>query len=147
MADAERAAPGLALEVRPYRATSLAELQAALDAIASDGMNGMLSFQGGLALANRNLIVAFAAEHRIPAIYQSSWFADAGGLMSWSYDLESAFKHQAKCVDLILRGTKPGDIPVPYPSPYYLTFIIATAQTLGLTLPGDLIRKARSARS
>ncbi len=63
--------------------------------------------------------------------------------MSWSYDLEDAFRHQARCVDRVLRGTRPGDIPIRYPNAYYLSVNQAAATALGLTVPPGLLANAR----
>jgi putative ABC transport system substrate-binding protein len=78
LADAERAAKSLRLTVKPYRATSPTELETALAAIANDGMEGLANFQGGLSLGYRQLIVDFAAKNRLPAVYQSAFFVEAG---------------------------------------------------------------------
>jgi hypothetical protein len=75
LADAERVAGGLGLTVKPYRAASLGELEAALAAIAKEGMNGLVNLQGGLSVANRKMIVEFAAKHALPAMYQATMFA------------------------------------------------------------------------
>ena len=102
LADAQEAAIKLGVTVRPYRATSLAELERALGMIASESMDGFLNFQGGLSFVNRQLIVDFAASHHIPAIYQATVFAIAGGLMTWAPDLVDQQRTAAKYVDRIL---------------------------------------------
>jgi len=142
LADAEHAAKTLGLRVKPYRATSLGELLSALADIVNDGMDGLLSFQGGLALSNRQLIVDFAAEHGLPAIYQATLFAEAGGLMCWAPNLESQFRAAAHYADKILRGANPGDLPITYPANYYLTINASTARKLGLNLPPALLSQA-----
>jgi putative tryptophan/tyrosine transport system substrate-binding protein len=142
LADAEKVAKELRLAVKPYRATSLRELEAALAAITSDGMDGLLNFQGGLSLANRQLIVEFAAMNRLPAIYQATFFVEAGGLMAWAPDQEEQYREAARYVDRILHGTKPGDLPVHYPSKYYLIINQRAAQGLGLALPPSLVAQA-----
>lgn len=91
------------MNVKPYRATSLSELERALTAIVADGMNGLLNFQGGLSLANRQMIVDFVTKHHLPAIYQAELFADAGGLMAWAPNLEDQFRAAADYVDRILK--------------------------------------------
>ena len=139
LADAEQTARVLGIRVKAYRAASLAELQNALAAIADDGMDGLLNFQGGLSLANRQLIVDFAAEHRLPAIYQATLFAEAGGLMSWAPDLEDQYTMAARYVDKILKGANPGDLPIMYPPKYYLTIHADAAKRLGLTLSSALL--------
>jgi putative tryptophan/tyrosine transport system substrate-binding protein len=142
LADAEKAARLLRLTVKSYRAASLKELEAALAATVDDGMDGLLNFQGGLSLANRQLIVDFAAKNRLPAIYQSAFFVEGGGLMAWAPDQEEQFREAARYVDRILRGTKPGDLPVHHPSRYYLTINKSAAQGLRLDLPPKLVAQA-----
>jgi putative ABC transport system substrate-binding protein len=142
LADAETAAAEVGVEVRPYRAASLPELKQALEQIADDGMNGMLNFQGGLSLANRQLIVDFATEKTIPAIYQATLFAEAGGLMAWAPDLIEQYREAARLIDKILRGSKPGDLPIKHPEKYYLTVNLSAARKIGLTLPPELLAQA-----
>jgi len=142
LADAEQAAKSLRLTVKPYRATTLSELEAGLASIVSDRMDGLLNFQGGLSLAYRELIVDFAAKNRLPAIYQSAFFTEAGGLMAWAPDQEGQYREAARYVDKILKGASPGDLPVRYPGRYYLTINKSAARGLGLDLPPALLAKA-----
>jgi len=142
LADAEEAAGKLSVAVKPYRAASPPELQQALAGIAADGMNGLLTFQGGLSYVSRRLIVDFAAKHRMPAIYQATVFADAGGLMTWAPNLVDQFRAAAGYVDRILKGANAGDLPIRYPSRYYLTLNNTAARNLGLSFPPALISKA-----
>jgi putative ABC transport system substrate-binding protein len=142
LADAEEAAGRLGVTVKPYRAASPPELQQALAGIAADGMNGLLTFQGGLSYVFRQLIVDFAAKHRMPAIYQATVFADAGGLMTWAPNLVDQFRAAADYVNRILNGTNAGDLPIRYPSRYYLTLNNTAARNLGLSFPPALISKA-----
>jgi putative ABC transport system substrate-binding protein len=141
-ADAQQAAATLGITVRSYRATSLSELHQALVAIAAGNMNGLLNFQGGLSLSNRQLIVDFAAEHHLPAIYQATLFAEAGGLMSWAPNLENQYRTAAHYVDKILRGARAGDLPITYPSDYALTINKSAARRLGFTMPPALMDQA-----
>ena len=142
LADAEQTAKSLRLTVKAYRATTLNELEAALAAMGSDGIDGLLNFQGGLSLANRQLIVDFAAMNRLPAIYQSAFFTEAGGLMAWAPDQEGQYREAAHYVDKILKGARPADLPVRYPGRYYLTINKGAARGLGLVLPPALLAKA-----
>jgi putative ABC transport system substrate-binding protein len=116
VADAETAAAEIGVQVRPYRAASLAELKSALERIAADGMNGMLSFQGGLSLGYRQ--------------------------MAWAPDLPEQFRVAARLVDKILKGSKPGDLPVKHPEKYYLTVNSSAARKIDLTLPQELLAQA-----
>lgn len=142
LAEAQQSAAHLGVEVRPYRATSPAELDAALGAIAADACDGLLNFQGGLSLFKRHQIVEFAASHRLPAIYQATLFAEEGGLMAWAPDLDEQFRIAARYADRLLRGERPGDLPIRHPSRYFLTIHAGAADRIGLTLPSDLLASA-----
>jgi putative ABC transport system substrate-binding protein len=142
LAEAQQAAAKLGVTVKPYRATSLPELHQALAAIAAAGMNGLVNFQGGLSYVNRQIIIESMANNRIPAIYQATVFATAGGLMTWAPDLRDQFRTAAGYVSEILRGANPGDLPIRYPARYYLTLNNTAARNLGLAFPPSLISKA-----
>ena len=142
LADAQKGAVPLKLFLKPYRATNLKELESALAGIADDRMNGMLSFQGGLSLANRDMIVAFAEKHRLPTVYQSLFFIEAGGLMAWAPDQEKQYRSAAKYVAKILKGANPGDLPVHFPDRYFLSVKKGAADRIGLKLPRALLAKA-----
>jgi len=142
LADATAAAPALEVTVRPYRATNPSELLAALTSMAADGMQGFVNFQGGLSLGLRDRIVAFARQHRLPAIYQSKLFVEAGGLMSYAPDQNEQFRQAARYVARILEGAKPGDLPIRYPDRYYLTVSRAAASAIALELPAAILRQA-----
>lgn len=142
LSEAEKIAATLGIEVKPYRALSLQQLEKALKDLVSDGMNGLLSFQGGLSLANRKLIVDHAEQNKIPAIYQATLFAEAGGLMSWAPDLLQQYREAAHYVSKILKGAKPGDLPVKHPEKYYLTLNQRAADKLGLSFPEKILAQA-----
>jgi putative ABC transport system substrate-binding protein len=130
------------LAVKPYPAASLAEIEQALAAMVKDNMQALVNLQGGLSLFHRGVIIEFVAAHRMPSIFQATLFAEAGGLMSWAPDLVWQYKEAARYVDKILRGAKPGDLPVQYPPKYYLTINAAAAKGLGLTLLPALLAQA-----
>jgi putative ABC transport system substrate-binding protein len=142
LADAEAAAAKLNVEVKPYRAASPEELERGFAAIRADQMNGLLNFQGGFSYVNRDRITRFASEQRLPAIYQATVFAAAGGLMAWAPDLVEQFRMAAEYVDQILNGARPGDLPVRHPPRYYLTINASAAKKIALTLPPSLLAKA-----
>jgi putative ABC transport system substrate-binding protein len=139
LADAEQVAPSLNITVKAYRATSLPGLEAALAAIASDGMNGLANFQGGLSLQHRQMIADFATQHRLPAVYQATMFAEAGGLMAWAPDLAEQYRIAADYVDQILKGAHPGDLPIRYPARYFWTVNQIAAKAIGLTLSASVL--------
>lgn len=142
LSEAEKVAATLAIKVKPYRAGSLQQLEKALKDLVSDGMNGILSFQGGLALANRDLIVNYAEQNKIPGIYNATLYAEAGGLMSWAPDLLQQYREAAHYVREILKGAKPGDLPVKHPEKYYLTLNASAAKKIGLTFPANIMAQA-----
>ena len=142
LAEAEATAEALGLVVKPYRVMSLDDLSKALVEIASDKMDGVLIFQGALTLAIRNMMVDFAIQNQLPVIYQQSVFVEIGGLMSWAPDLQQQFRESAHFVDKILRGARPGDIPIKHPDRYYLTLNKTAAAKIGINIPDELLAEA-----
>jgi len=140
--DAQGVAASLGVTVRPYRATTPDELTNALEAIVADRMDAMLNFQGGLSVYRRQFIVDFVNSHRLPAIYQATLFAEAGGLMSWSPDQVEQQRVAARLAARILKGARPGDLPVTYPTGYSLTINADAARKTGLVLPPALLTQA-----
>jgi putative ABC transport system substrate-binding protein len=142
LSEAITTAAELEIEVKPYRANSLVQLEQALQAISDDTMNGLLCFQGGLSLVNRKLITDYTAQKQIPAIYQATLFVEAGGLMSWAPDLLQQSREAAHYVAQILNGAKPGDLPAKHPEKYYLTLNSSAAKKIGLVFPADIVTQA-----
>ena len=142
LADAEGQASKMGVAVKAYRATSHAELDQALAGIAADGMEGLVNFQGGLSLTNRDLIIDFTKRHRLSAIYQSRLFVESGGLMALSPNQEEQFRLAARYAGRIVRGAKPSNLPILHPSRYYLSVKLSAAAEIGLKLPQPLLRQA-----
>jgi putative tryptophan/tyrosine transport system substrate-binding protein len=92
--------------------------------------------------ANRHLIVEFAAKGRLPAVYGTREYVDAGGLMAYGSDATDLFRHLARYVDCILKGAKPADLPVEYPTKFQLVISLKTAKALGVTVPPALLARA-----
>ncbi|MGB8566828.1 MAG: ABC transporter substrate-binding protein, partial [Pseudolabrys sp.] len=95
-----------------------------------------------LIVANRTRIIAAALNERLPTIFSTRDFVKAGGLMSYGPNYSNLFRHSADYVDKILRGTKPGEIPVEQPTKFELVINLTTAKALGLTMPGPLLLRA-----
>jgi putative ABC transport system substrate-binding protein len=87
-------------------------------------------------------IAAFAAQHRLPAIYAFRESVEAGGLASYGTDLRESFRRLAWYVDRILKGTNPGDIPIERPTKFEWVINLKTAKALGLTIPPSLLARA-----
>jgi putative ABC transport system substrate-binding protein len=86
--------------------------------------------------------VAFAAQQRLPAMYEERDFVDAGGLMAYGPNLAVNYRRAATYVDKILRGTKPADLPVEQPTKFELVINLKTARALGLTIPQSVLIRA-----
>ena len=95
-----------------------------------------------LIVSHRDLIIALAARHRLPAVYYGRYWAAAGGLISYGPDFLDQFRRAASYVDRILKGEKPADMPVQAPTKYELVINLKTAKALGLNVPLGLQQRA-----
>ena len=93
-------------------------------------------------VAHRAPIILAAARHNVPAVYDLSAYARDGGLLSYGPDLVDNWRRAASYVDRILRGEKPGDLPVQFPTKFEMVINLKTAKTLGLTVPPSLLARA-----
>jgi putative tryptophan/tyrosine transport system substrate-binding protein len=91
---------------------------------------------------HRDLIVALAARHRLPAVYNARYYVEAGGLISYGTDFLNQYRRAAGYVDRILKGAKPADLPVQAPAKYELVINLRTAKTLDIELPGTVLARA-----
>jgi putative ABC transport system substrate-binding protein len=95
-----------------------------------------------LAIVYRDLIIALAAKHRLPAVYYRRRYVTDGGLISYGYDIVDHFRRAAGYVDRILKGAKPADLPVQAPTKYELAINLKTAKALGIEVPPSLLARA-----
>ena len=93
-------------------------------------------------VAHRAPIILAAARNNVPAVYCESVFARDGGLLSYGPDLVNPFRRAASYVDRILRGAKPGDLPVQFPVKYEMVLNLKTAKALGLAVPPSILLRA-----
>jgi len=138
----ETAAPSFAVKFVPAPVHNPAEIEQAIDAFAREQNGGLLIPPNTTLTSHRDLIVASAARHRLPAVYPFRVFVTAGGLMSYGADRVDQFRRAASYVDRILRGTKPADLPVQQPSKFELVINLKTAKALGLAVPQTLLATA-----
>jgi putative ABC transport system substrate-binding protein len=132
----------LGLEVIALRLRSTDEIEAALDRAVGARANAVIALASPAFTLHRNRIVALAARHRLPAVYEHRLFVDAGGLVSYGADLRLVFSRAAAYVDKILKGAKPADLPVEQPSRFELVINMRTAKALGLAVPTSLLVRA-----
>jgi putative ABC transport system substrate-binding protein len=132
-------APSLGLEVNPV---NLRDVEQGVAAFARSGGGGLIVTVSGLAVAQTDLIVAVAAQHKLPAVYNYRGFTNSGGLISYGADLVDQFRLAAGYVDRILKGEKPADLPVQAPTRYELVINLKTAKALGLEVPPSLLARA-----
>jgi putative ABC transport system substrate-binding protein len=103
---------------------------------------GLIVVVSSAATVHRDLIIALAAKHRLPAIYPYRYFVTGGGLLSYGPDLIGQYRRAASYVDRILKGEKPGDLPIQAPTRYELAINLKTAKALGLEVPAALLARA-----
>jgi putative ABC transport system substrate-binding protein len=103
---------------------------------------GLIVTSSALATVHRELIIALAARHKLPAMYYRRVFVTSGGLISYGYDVVAQFRGAASYVDRILKGEKPADLPVQAPTKYDLVINLKTAKALGIEVPPTLLVRA-----
>jgi putative ABC transport system substrate-binding protein len=139
--EAKSAAPALGLAVRSVEVRDASELNVALEAFARERPEALV-LADPFTVSQRARIVEFAAEHRLPAIYENSDFVEAGGLMSYGPNISDLFRRAATYVDKILKGAKPGDLPIEQPTKFELVINLKTAKALGIVVPLSLLARA-----
>jgi putative ABC transport system substrate-binding protein len=135
-------APSLGVEVSPLGSRDAGEIERGIADFARSPNGGLIVATGASAVAYRQLITALAARHRLPAIYPYRFFVAVGGLVSYGPDRVEPFRRAAAYVDRILKGEKPGDLPVQAPTKYELIINLKSAKALGLTIPQSLLATA-----
>jgi putative tryptophan/tyrosine transport system substrate-binding protein len=118
------------------------EIEPAIAAFAADPNGGLVVPPDVFMGANRQHIIAAAAEHRVPAIYQARYFAADGGLMSYGVDYNDLLRRAASYMDRILKGEKPADLPVQAPTKFEFVVNRNAANALGLDVPTAILLRA-----
>jgi putative tryptophan/tyrosine transport system substrate-binding protein len=135
-------APSLKVEVNPVNMGDAGEIERAVAAFARTPNGGLVVTSGGATTLHRDLIRTLAARHKLPAVYWERFFVVAGGLISYGPDIIDQYRQAAGYVDRILRGEKPGDLPVQAPTKFELVINLKTAKALGPTIPETLLATA-----
>jgi putative tryptophan/tyrosine transport system substrate-binding protein len=138
----EAAAKSIGVQVTAVGARDAADVERAVNEFARERGSGLIVFPNAVTEGNRKLIIAIAAQNRLPAAYGFRHFVADGGLISYGVDLANQYQQAASYVDRILRGEKPADLPVQQPTKYELVINLKTAKALGLDVPWILQQRA-----
>jgi putative ABC transport system substrate-binding protein len=118
------------------------EIETAIIALGREPGGGLVVMPDGFMSGHRAPIILAAARNNVPAVYQQSVFVREGGLLSYGTDLIDTFRRAASYVDRILRGEKPGDLPVQFPPKFEMVVNRKTATALGLAVPPSIMLRA-----
>jgi putative ABC transport system substrate-binding protein len=127
----------LGMDLSPINAPDVSEIESAMAEFARSPNGGLVVTLGGTAI-HRDLIIALAAKHRLPAVYPHRYFVSGGGLISYGPDTIDQYRR----IDRILKGEKPADLPVQAPTRYELVVNLKTAKAMGLTVPASVLARA-----
>jgi len=132
----------LGLRLRRFPVGRPEELDSAFEAMSRAGIDALVVWPGGVPVALRARVAQLALRYRLPAIHEERAFAAAGGLLSYGPDVAEIWRRIATYVDRILKGARPGDLPVEQPTKLHLVVNLRTATALGLTVPQALLLHA-----
>jgi putative tryptophan/tyrosine transport system substrate-binding protein len=139
---AEVAAQALGIGLEVVAARGVEDFDRTFSDIVRAGMNAVTVQSTNIFFIERNRLVRKMAESRLPAVYLTREFVDAGGLMSYSANVPDLFRRAASYVDKILKGARPSDLPVEQPIKFELVINLKTAKALGLDVPPSLLARA-----
>jgi len=138
----ESVAPSVGAEVSPVSVSDAGEIERGVTAFAHSTNGGLIVTQSPQATAHRDLIFTLAARHNLPTVYPERTYAAAGGLISYGANYIDQYRQAAGYADRILKGEKPGDLPVQAPTKYELVINLKTAKALGLVIPPSVLARA-----
>ncbi len=130
------------VELSPIDVRERGEIERGVAAFAAGSNRGLIVSSSGFAILHRELIIALAARHRLPAVYPFRFYTIGGGLISYGPDPMDPHRRAAQYVDRILKGEKPADLPVQAPTKYELVVNMKTAKALGLDIPTTVLARA-----
>jgi putative ABC transport system substrate-binding protein len=133
----------MGVELTPIGVRDAAEIESGIAAFARRSSDGLIMVGPPSSIAHhRDLIIALAAQHRLPAVYPAIYFVRAGGLISYGPDPTDQYRRAADYVDRILKGEKPANLPVQAPTKYELLINMKTAKALALEIPPTVLARA-----
>jgi putative tryptophan/tyrosine transport system substrate-binding protein len=136
------AAPSFGISLTLADVRNADDIERAIIPFAQQPNGGMIVVPNAITILHRDLIIGLAAQRKLPAIYGYRLFTRSGGFISYGVDLVDQYRQAASYVDLILKGAKPGDLPVQLPTKYELIVNLKTAKALGLTIPEAFLQTA-----
>jgi putative ABC transport system substrate-binding protein len=136
------AARSMRLQLQSVEVSSVEDFERAFSALKTGGAEALIVAGSGLTSTNAGQIANLAMKHRLPTMVSSRDRVDAGGLMAYGPNLAELWRHAATYVAKILKGAKPGDLPIEQPAKFELIINLKTAKALGLTVPPSLLRRA-----
>jgi putative tryptophan/tyrosine transport system substrate-binding protein len=142
LAETQKTARNLGISLLYHQLNSAGDVSAALDSTAKDNAQALLAFPDPVTNAHREQIVDFATKHRLPSVFGTGDFVEAGGLLSYGPDHNALWRRLAVYVDKILKGAKPADLPVEQPTKFELVINLKTAKQIGLTIPQSVLYRA-----
>jgi len=142
IANVQSAARTIGLDVAVFEIRPSEDIAPVFDTIRGDQVDALYVVGDTFMYSNRVRLVTLAITARLPTIYVTREYVEAGGLMSYGANIPDMFRRAAEMVDKILRGAKPGDIPVEQPTKFDLVVNLKTAKALGLTVPSSLLVRA-----
>jgi putative ABC transport system substrate-binding protein len=135
-------APSLGVDVTPVNVRDPEAIERDITAFARVPNGGLIVTGSALAAAHRHPVTKFAAQHKLPSVYNRRMFVEAGGLISYGTNFLDQFRRAASYVDRILKGEKPADLPVQAPTRYELVVNLKIAKALGLAVPDPVLARA-----
>lgn len=138
----QKSAPILGLTLQPLEIREPGDFEGAFSAMTRERAHAMFGAPGVLTFEHKEVLVGLAAKRRIPAMWGHRQFVDAGGLMSYAVNFYDQIRQSAVYVDKILKGARPGDLPVEQPTRFELVVNLKTAKALGLTIPQSVLLQA-----
>jgi putative ABC transport system substrate-binding protein len=138
----EAAARSFAVAATSMPVADVAAIEAAVTAFAHVPNGGLIVLPDVSTVHHRDLIIALAARHRLPAIYPYRFYAVSGGLISYGSDVADVFRRAAAYVDRVLKGEKPGELPVQAPTKFEMVINLKTARAMAFTVPAPLLARA-----
>jgi putative ABC transport system substrate-binding protein len=142
IAELKTAAPSLSIELQFVSARTPQEIDSAFSAANRAHVQALYFIEDAFFFTHRTTILKLASKARLPVIYGYREFADEGGLMSYGPNRGNLLREAAGYVDKILRGAKPGDLPIEQPTKFELVVNLKTAKALGITIPESILLRA-----